>query len=452
MNIAERSKSKCWASRCRVLRGSPLPLLFSFLLVFAFLDGTRALAEKEQGYTPEEDYMPLGADLDEKEKEAETAFLKDDSLVKNAVITGIKIVKGESRVVFTIDAGGTGSIAGKDLKFETVAVNFPPRVILRIYGVKSPESVFRFFKNLDIVGIVSNPFVQEYVSEYVIFFKDWVSASAVFGKDESRLVLGYEFKNPDFRKGYGVRIADTKIDPLLQTVAIRNELKRNKLQSYLLIASDYETVVLESPFYRSKEEAVAYIDSLEKVGYKGKLAIRNHADFPEPLRIDVVSEVVVTGEDTVNLKNLVYTELTPQVVHPLSYSDIYTITEDLFSARVQNDENAMAEYYFKLSEIYRTFAAEDQNTRKLALKVAVKVLEIIVFKFPKSDRADNALWGMANLIREHGVKDQLSEEQCYKKIVEEYPNSAHKTEAQKRLAVLKRPGGSTPAKKGGKGS
>jgi outer membrane protein assembly factor BamD (BamD/ComL family) len=112
----------------------------------------------------------------------------------------------------------------------------------------------------------------------------------------------------------------------------------------------------------------------------------------------------------------------------------------------------MAEYYFKLSEIYRTFSAEDQNTRKLALKVAVKVLEIIVFKFPKSDRADNALWGMANLIREYGVKDQLSEEQCYKKIVEEYPNSAHKAEAQKRLAFLKRPGSPSPAKKGGKGT
>jgi hypothetical protein len=234
-------------------------------------------------------------------------------------------------------------------------------------------------------------------------------------------------------------------------VSIRNELKRNKLQSYLLIASDYETVVLESPFYRSKDEAVVYIDMLEKVGYKGKLAIRNYGDFPEPLRIDVVSEVVVTGEDTVNLKNLVYTELTPQVVHPLSFSDIYTITEDLFSVRVQNDENAMAEYYFKLSEIYRTFATEDKNTRQLALKVAVKVLEIIVFKFPKSDRADNALWGMANLIREHGVKDQLTEEQCYSKIVDEYPNSAHKAEAQKRLSFLKRQSGPSPVKKGSKG-
>jgi hypothetical protein len=430
---------------------SPLTLLFSLLLIFTLIEGTDARAEKEQGYSTDEDYLPLGAELDEKEKEAGSAFLKDDSLLKDAVIKGIKIIKGESRVVFTIEAAGPASIAGKDLKFETVAVNFPPRVILRIYGVKSPESVFRFFKNLDIIGIVSNPFVQEYLSEYVIFFKDWVSVSGAFSREEAKLVLGYEFKNPEFRKGYGVRIADTKIDPLLQTVAIRNELKRNKLQSYLLIASDYETVVLESPFYRAKDEAVAYMEMLEKVGYKGKLAIRNYADFPEPLRIDVVSEVVVTGEDTVNLKNVVYTELTPQVVHPLGYSDIYTITEDLFSVQVQNNENAMAEYYYKLGEIYRTYAAEDENTRRLALKVAVKILEIIVFKFPKSEKADKALWGMANLIREHGVKDLISEEQCYKKIVDEYPNSGHRAEAQKRLAFLKRPSSPSPDKKGGKG-
>jgi hypothetical protein len=410
-----------------------------------------ARAEKEQGYVTDQEYLPLGAELDEKEQEADSAFLKDDSVVKNAVIKGLKIVKGESRVVFSIESGTSAGIAGKDLKFEAVAVNFPPRVILRIYGVKSPESVFRFFKNLDVIGIVSNPFVQEYLSEYVIFFKDWVSASGSYSREETRLVLSYEFKNPDFRKGYGVRVADTKIDPLLQTVAIRNELKRNKLQSYLLIASDYETVVLESPFYRTKDEAVAYIDSLEKVGYKGKLAIRNYADFPEPLRIDVVSEVVVTGEDAVNLKNIVYTELTPQNVHPLSYSDIYTITKDLFSVQVQNNENAMAEYYYKLSDIYRTYATDDENTRRLSAKVAVKILEIIVFRFPKSEKADKALWGMANLIREYGVKDQLTEEQCYKKILEEYPNSSYRSEAQKRLAFLKRQGVPSPSKKGGKG-
>jgi hypothetical protein len=321
-----------------------------------------------------------------------------------------------------------------------------------MYGVKSPESVFRFFKNLDIVGIASNPFVQEYLSEYVIFFKDWVSASCAYSREETRLVLEYEFKNPDFRKGYGVRVADTKLDPLIQTVAIRNELKRNKLQSYLLIASDYETVVLESPFYRTKEEAVAYLNSLEKVGYKGKLAIRNYADFPEPLRIDVVSEVVVTGEDAVNLKNLVYTELTPQNLHPLSYTDIYTITKDLFSVQVQNNDNAMAEYYYKLGEIYRSYASDDEAVRRLAKKVTVKVLEIVVFKFPGSEKADEALWSMANLIREHGVKDQLSEEQCYRKIVDEYPNSGFRAEAQKRLSFFKRRSGPSPDDRGGKGN
>jgi hypothetical protein len=427
-------------------RPSLILSLFAALLV----SGTPAPAEKESSYTTDEDYLPLGTEQDEKEKEANSAFLKDDSLVKNAIIKGIKIVKGESRVVFSMESSGPAGIAGKDLKFEAVAVNFPPRVILRMYGVKSPESVFRFFKNLDVIGIVSNPFVQEYLSEYVIFFKDWVSVSCAYSREETRLVLGYEFKNPDFRKGYGVRIADTKIDPLIQTVAIRNELKRNKLQSYLLIASDFETVVLESPFYRAKEEAVAYMDSLEKVGYKGKLAIRNYADFPEPLRIDVVSEVVVTGEDTVNLKNLVYTELTPQNLHPLSYSDIYTITKDLFSAQVQNNDNAMAEYYYKLSEIYRGYASDDEAVRRFAKKVTVKVLEIIVFKFPSSEKADEALWSMANIIKEHGVKDQLSEEQCYRKIVDEYPNSAFRAEAQKRLAFLKRQSGPPPDNKGGK--
>ena len=440
------------ARRLRLMILASTPFL-SALCLFSPLWIRNAMAEKDQGYASDQEYLPLGADREDTErlKQEESDFLKDDNLVRNAGIQGIKILKGESKVVITIESENPQEIAGKELKFEAVAVNFPPRAILRIYGVKSQESVFRFFKGLDIIGIVSNPFVSDYLSEYVIFFKDWAAVSAVYSKEEKRLVLGYEFKNPDFRKGYGVRIADTKIDPLLQIVEIRNELRRSGLQSYLLIASDNETVVLESPFFRTKDEAVAFIDSLEKVGYRGKLAIRGYTDFPEPLRIDVVSEVVVTGEDTVNLKNIVYTELTPQNVSPLSYSDIFVITKDLFSMQVQNNANAMAEYYYKLSEIYKGYTTTDDGVRRLAFTAAVKILEIIYFKYPGSEKADRALWDIANLIRSHGVKDQLSEDQCYRKILDEYPASGYKAEAQRRINFLKRQSAPPPSKKGTRG-
>ena len=59
---------------------------------------------------------------------------------------------------------------------------------------------------------------------------------------------------------------------------------------------------------------------------------------PEP-------QVVITGEGDVNLKNLVYSELLPDRIYSLSFSELYLITKEIFSPRVQSDYELIVEYY-----------------------------------------------------------------------------------------------------------
>ena len=188
-------------------------LVINFFLFFqgSFVDKCKdqqqryaAFAEEEQYYTSDEEFLPIGASdsVDEKEKNKE--FLENENLIKNAKIGGIKLLKDKKQFIFTITSANESDLENKELKYDIFNVNFPPRVILHMYGVASEEKVYRFFKNLDILGLVLNPFKRGYVTEYVIFFRDWVDVSAVYEMDEKRLVLEYAFSEPDFTRGYGV--------------------------------------------------------------------------------------------------------------------------------------------------------------------------------------------------------------------------------------------------------
>ncbi len=394
-----------------------------------------ALADKEQYYTSDEEFLPLGINSDEDGGEEGEEFFEDENLIKNAKIGGIKLLKEKRQLVFTITADNGKDIDNKELKYDIYHVNFPPRIILHFYGVTSEERVYHFFKNLEILGLVLNPFVRGYATEYVVFFKNWTRANEIYNVDDKQLILEYEFVTPDYERGYGVRIADTKIDPLPQVVEIEFELKRSGLECYLLIASDYETIVLESPFYETKDEAAEYMESLQNFGYKGKLAIRNYMDFPKPHRFDVVSEIVITGNDSINLRNIVYAELKPRKIYGLSYSDIFLITKDIFSPQIRSDEDLIAEYYYKLSEIYRDFETDDSSIRRMAYTVSVKIFEVIYFTYPESQRADDSLWEIAQISEEYGIVDIFSKEECYKKILDEYPESIFAEEVKIRVTV-----------------
>jgi hypothetical protein len=220
-------------------------------------------------------------------------------------------------------------------------------------------------------------------------------------------------------------------------IEIKNQLGKYGLESFLLVASDRETIVLESPFYGEKAQAIEYFESLENIGFAGKLSIRDYLAFPQPNRFDVVSEVVITGESGVNLKNIAQNEFTPRKVYQLSYSDLYLLTKEIFTPSVQEDEEVIARYYFDLSEIYRNFETEDESELEMAVLVSVKILEVIVFQYPQTQTADDALWEMANWIREYGIMDVLSEEECYKKIISEYPESIFNDEAKERIEEIK---------------
>lgn len=401
-----------------------------------------AFAEKEEWYTSSEEFLPLGARMDKDKKASEEEFLKDESFIHDATIEGIKILKEENKVEFTIAMDTSQTTEMKDLKFNIFTLGFPSRVVVDLYGVKSEEKVFRFFKNLEVLGIVLNPFTRAFLSQYVIFFEDWIQTKSAYERESNQLIIEYTFSLPQYENGYGVRIADTKIDPLPHIIEIKHELENYGLESYLLIASDHETVVLESPFYATKEEAIEYIESLEKFGYKGKLALRNYRDFPKPHRFDVVSQLVITEEGDVNLKHIVYTELPPGKIHDLSYSEIFIITKDIFSPKIQENGDLISEYYYNLSEMYRSYDTEDVEIKRKAYTVSSKMLEIIYFEYPHSAKADDALWDIAHIIREYGIEDDLTEEECYRKIIEDYPNSIFVDEAKARVASMLKKGAS----------
>jgi len=393
-------------------------------------------AEKDEMYTSSEEFLPLGSSLGEGSTVLDLSFLEDETYIHDAELAGIRLLKDENRLLFKLKAGQPEELAERNLKYELFMENCPPRVILMLYGVVSRERVFRFFRNLNIRGVVHNPFLNRHVSEYVIFLEDWAEIVSEYSMEEHALSLQYSFTEPPYRRGYGVRIADTMIDPLPHVIEIKRELTEYGLPNFLLIASDEETLVLESPFFTSREEAIAYIESLEGFGFKGKLAIREYRDFPKHHRFDVVSEVVITGEGDVNLKNLVYSELLPDRIYSLSYSELYLITKEIFSPRVQSDEELIVEYYYSLSEIYRNYETESAHVQSLAGLVSIKLLEIIYFTYPESQRADDALWEMANIINEHGIRDLLDEAECYQKILEGFPDSIFREESRVRLKAM----------------
>ena len=393
-------------------------------------------AEKDEMYTSSEEFLPLGSSLGEGSAAQDLSFLEDETLIHDAELAGIRLLKDENRLLFMLKAGQPEALAERDLKYDLVIENCPPRIVLLLYGVVSSETVYRFFKNLNVRGVVRNPFLNSHVSEYVIFLEDWAEVVVEYSMDEHVLSMHYSFAEPPYRRGYGVRIADTMIDPLPHIIEIKRELTDYGLPNFLLTASDEETVVLESPFFTSRQEAIAYIESLEGFGFKGKLAIREYRDFPKPHRFDVVSEVVITGEGDVNLENLVYSEFLPERIYSLAYSKLYVITKEIFSPRVQSDDELIVEYYYSLSEIYRNYETESPQVQDQARLVSIKLLEIIYFTYPESQRADDALWEMANLINEHGIQDLLDEKECYQRILREYPGSIFREESRERLKAM----------------
>jgi hypothetical protein len=416
-------------------------LLFTFLWYYTLVLYTHhgddsqfsAHAEKEEWYTSFEEFLPVVEGETQEGEVVDVQYLEQNGYVTAAKIKGIKIRKDDNTMLFILTPESGKRIDEKDLFYEIHAVGFPSRIIVRLYGVRNEDRTFRFFKNIEILGVVSNPFTHSWVTEYVIFFDDWVVASGEYSKEQAELRMKYDFTLPEFHQGFGVRIADTRIDPLPQVIEVMRTLTQFGLDNYLLVAQDQETVVLESPFYPTKEEAIQYIESLERFGYKGKLAIRRYNDFPVPHRFDVVSDVVITGEDDTNLRNIVEREWKPERIYALSYQEIHTISMGYFSPKVRSDDDLISEYYYNLSELYRSYHTDDDAIRERAQLVAIKALEIIYFMYPKSKRAPDALWDIANIIRDHAVVDMLGEEDCYRTILQEYPESLFAEEAGARI-------------------
>jgi hypothetical protein len=414
-------------------RGTRALLLVSVLCWLVPAATSQARAEKEDSYTAADEFLPLGAAADGGWEVLDQSYLQDPDSVKQAVLEGLKLHKEEQRLVFSVGAEDPGRVRGRELYYSITYVNFPPRLILVLYGVRSAKPIKSFFKDLPILGIVLNPFLDGDLSEYFVFFRDAVSFSGSWNADEGTLTVRFASASPDHVQGYGVRVADSRIDPLPQVIEIKKELTRFGLPNHLLLASDRETVVLESPFYPTRREAVEYMESLQAFGYQGKLALRGYRDFPEPDRFDVVSEVVITGEDEVNLKNLAYTELPPSKVHRLAYLELHRIILPLFSPSLQEDPAAMAELYYQLGEIYLNYESDDPREEQQASTVALRILEIVYFQYPETERADDALWDMANLIRRRQIRGRLSERECYRRILAEYPRSMFAEEASRRL-------------------
>lgn len=414
-------------------RGARAALLAAALCSFMLAGPCAALAEKEDSYTAADEFLPLGATAGGDWEVLDQSYLDDPESVKHALLEGLELHKEKRRLVFSVTSEEPDRVRGKKLYYSISHVNFPTRMILVMYGVRSDKPVKGFFKDLPILGIVLNPFLDGDLSEFFVFFQDATASDSVWDPEQGTLTVRFSAGSPGFLQGYGVRVADSRIDPLPHVIEIKKELTSFGLPNYLLPASDRETVVLESPFYRTREEAVEYLESLQSFGYKGKLALREYREFPEPDRFDVVSEVVITGEDDVNLKNLAYTELPPRKVHRLEYEQLHRIILPLFSPRLQNDPQALVEQYYELSEIYLNFETGDPREERMASTAAMKVLEIIYFQYPGTERADDALWDMANLIRQHQVPGRLSERECYRRIMAEYPRSMFAEEAARRL-------------------
>jgi hypothetical protein len=404
------------------------------------LTGFHALADKEELYSPytsSDEFLPLGSSLGDKDRTIDLSFLEDESYIHRAELAGIRLLKDENRLIFVLKADDPAEIMERELKFEVSTYNCPPRIVIRMYGVLSDEQVIRFFNNLNILGVIRNPFMEAPLLEFIVFLEDWAETAAEYSAADKELSLSYMFAEPPIRRGFGVRIADTKLDPLPQIIEIKRELTHFGLENFLLVASDEQTVVLESPFFPTRNEAVEYIESLERFGFKGKLAIREYREFPQPNRVDVVSEAVITGEGDVNLENIVYSELLPERIFMLSHAELYLITKQIFSPRVQNEDELIAEYFYTLSEIFMNYETSETDIKEMAVLVSIKFLEIIYFNYPETQRADDALWEMANHIREYGVEDEIGEIECYNKILSEYPESIFADESGARIQTLR---------------
>jgi hypothetical protein len=411
-----------------------LLLAAGFLSAAVYVTTTRA--EKNDLYTSNDEFLPLGSELGGEWASVDHSYLMDEESLRDGTLESITFLKEKGTLLFTIGTDEPDMLRGMKLYRSIEYFDFPPRMVLVLYGVRSEEHVYRFFTEGVIRGIVLNPFLKENVSEYVLFFEDTVELSSSYDETTGELSVSFTPSRPAYRRGFGIRIADTGIDPLPQIVEIKKELSEAGLENFLLIASDHETVVLESPFYETREEAISYMESLESFGYNGKLAIREHGSFPRENRVDVVSEIVITDTDDPNLLNAVMNELNPTKLYKFPTERIYKTLLPLFSPSVREDSELLAENLYGLSELYLNYPTEGPEEKERACTVSLKLLEIVYFRFPDTERADDALWDMANLIRRFWIRDRLTEEQCYRRIIREYPESLFFEESLDRLENL----------------
>jgi len=110
------------------------------------------MAEKDVEYDSSDEFLP--ADINE-ERGAETVdqlLAENNDLVKNASLKGIKFLKEERKIVFSIGASDPDDIEGKDLWYDVKSLNFPPRIVLHLFGVSTDEKIFKFltWKLLDL--------------------------------------------------------------------------------------------------------------------------------------------------------------------------------------------------------------------------------------------------------------------------------------------------------------
>jgi len=105
-----------------------------------------AHAEKEEWYTSSEEFLPVIDAEEVKGEVIDVQYLVQNGYITAAKIKSLKIRKDENTMLFIL-ATARGQ---KELFFEVLSVGFPPRIIVRLYGVENEDRTFRFFKNIEI--------------------------------------------------------------------------------------------------------------------------------------------------------------------------------------------------------------------------------------------------------------------------------------------------------------
>ena len=118
------------------IRSQVCRLLFFLMLIQLLFIGVLH-AEKDEMYTSSEEFLPLGSSLGEGSAAQDLSFLEDETLINDAELAGIRLLKDENRLLFMLKAGQPEALAERDLKYDLFIENCPPRIVLLLYGVVS---------------------------------------------------------------------------------------------------------------------------------------------------------------------------------------------------------------------------------------------------------------------------------------------------------------------------